>query len=418
MLLITCKRSSLIMLVVIPFLACYITWTIANPINPDAGCTISTQYKVGDLMEPQPLLLKRDGKRATIWYPDNDNGTLRIFAGGSIYLACPGKDNYLKNRTWGNEVEAVCIGGKVFDVNGVRQYFSSLVCKSHPEHHAKYTSSPPCLGRHSPIEIGFNVSGTFIRTIELCRDEKTYTTYYTKFKMTKMIGSYQRSYPRPGKFLAGNFYSGIDVDYLYRFETQLDTLARILNSTKLAEERLKKSVQFLSRGHMAAKADFVYGAQHRSTFWYLNTAPQWQTFNGGNWNSLELSVRRFAASRRLDLDVYTGVHGQMTMEDIRGKQQPVYLHTDGAVMSAPKFYWKVIYDPLSKRGTAFVGLNDPFIRLPADDAYLCTDISEKIKWLNWRSRNIKLGISYACSVAELRKAVPVVPPLDVIGILM
>ncbi|XP_011864503.1 PREDICTED: uncharacterized protein LOC105560214 [Vollenhovia emeryi] len=408
------------MLVIIPLLACYITWTIANPINPVSGavCTISTQYKIGDLKEPQPLLLKRDGKRATIWYPDNDNGLLRIFAGDSIYLACPGKDNHLKNRSWGNEVKAVCIGGKVFDVNGVRENFSSLVCKSHTEHHAKYTGSPPCLDRHSPIEIGFNVSGTFIRTIELCRDEKTYRTYYTKFKMTKMIGSYQRSYPRPLRFLAGRFYPGIDIDHLYRFETQLDTLAVILNSTKLAGERLKKSSQFLSRGHMAAKADFVYGAQQRSTFWYLNTAPQWQTFNAGNWNSLEASVRRFAANRRLDLDVYTGVHGQMTMADIHGKQQPVHLHAESAVMSVPRFYWKVIYDPLSKRGTAFVGLNDPFIRLVTDDVYLCADISERIKWLEWRPRNIISGISYACSVADLRKAVPAVPQIEVIGILV
>lgn len=169
---------------------------------------------------------------------------------------------------------------------------------------------------------------------------------------------------------------------------------------------------------MAAKADFVYGAQQRSTFWYLNTAPQWQTFNGGNWNSLEISVRRFAARRRLDLDVYTGVYGQMTMEDIHGKQQPIYLHAEGAVMSVPKFYWKVIYDPLSKRGIAFVGLNDPFIRLVTDDVYLCTDISERVEWLNWRPRNITLGISYACSVTDLRKAVPVMPLLDVIGILI
>lgn len=142
------------------------------------------------------MLLKRDSERATIWYPDNDNGILKIFASDSIYLACPGKDNYHKNRTWGNEVEAICIAGKVFDVNGVSQDFSSLVCESHAEHHAEYMDSLPCLGRHSPIEIDFNVSGTFIRTIELCRDEEAYTTYYTKFKMTKMIGSSQRSYPR------------------------------------------------------------------------------------------------------------------------------------------------------------------------------------------------------------------------------
>lgn len=208
------------------------------------------------------------------------------------------------------------------------------------------------------------------------------------------------------------------MDQLYRFDTQLNTVAKILNSTELAKQRLKKSVQFLSRGHMAAKADFVYGSQQRSTFWYLNTAPQWQSFNGGNWNTLEMNVRRFAATRHLDLDVYTGVHGQMTMEDIHGKQQPVHLHVRGAVLSAPRFYWKVIYDPVSKRGTAFVGLNDPFIRWITDDVYLCTDISGKIKWLQWQADNITAGVSYACSIDDLRRAVPAVPMLDVIGILV
>lgn len=151
------------------------------------------------------MLLKWNGRRATIWYPDNDNGILRIFAGDSIYLACPGKDNYLKKRSWGNEVEAVCIGGKMFDVNGVRQNFSSLVCKSHTEHYAKYTDSPRWLGRYNAIEIGFNVNGTFIRTIELCRNDNTYTTYYTKFKMTKMIGSSQKGYPRCGLLTIDTF---------------------------------------------------------------------------------------------------------------------------------------------------------------------------------------------------------------------
>ncbi|XP_026831080.1 uncharacterized protein LOC105281091 isoform X2 [Ooceraea biroi] len=383
----------------------------------DGYCTISTRYKNGDLKEPQPLLLKRDGKRATIWYPDEDNGTLRIPAGSSIHLACPGRNNYLVDVSWGNEVEAVCVKDKVFDVNGVRHNFASLVCKYEAEHQARQMGTSSCLSMHTPIEIGFNVSGSFIRTIELCRDDRTYKTYYTKFKMLKSIRSAQSGYPRP-RFQAGEFYPGIDLDQLYRFETQLETLARILNSTELARQRLKKSVQFLSRGHMAAKADFVYGNQQRATFWYMNTAPQWQSFNGGNWNTLEANVRQFAASRQLDLDVYTGVHGQMTMEDIHGRQQPVRLHANSEVLSAPKFYWKVIYDPVSKRGTAFVGLNDPFIRSITYDVYLCTDISDKIKWLDWEADDITAGISYACSVDDLRRAVPHMPKLDVSEILM
>lgn len=218
-------------------------------------------------------------------------------------------------------------------------------------------------------------------------------------------------------FEAGNFYPGIDINYLYKFETQIETLTGILKSRELANERLRKSVQFLARGHMAAKADFVYGSQQRATFWYLNTAPQWQSFNGGNWNLLESSVRYFVSRRRLDLDVYTGAYGQMTMEDIYGEQQPVYLHVESEVVSAPKFYWKVIYDPLSKLGTAFVGLNDPFIKSITSDIYICEDISEKIRWLNWNPHNITAGISYACTVDDLREAVPAVPKFDVIGIL-
>jgi len=207
------------------------------------------------------------------------------------------------------------------------------------------------------------------------------------------------------------------MDQLYRFETQLDTLAKILNSTELAKQRLRKSVQFLSRGHMVAKADFVYGSQQRATFWYLNTAPQWQSFNGGNWNTLEMNVRQFAARRQLDLDVYTGVHGHMTMRNVRGEQRFLWMHPDKEILSAPRFYWKIIYDPASKRGTAFVGLNDPFIRSITNDVYLCKDISDKINWLEWQADDVKNGISYACSVNDLRAAVPTIPALNVIGIL-
>ncbi|XP_012230703.1 uncharacterized protein [Linepithema humile] len=393
----------------------YVAWAIANLISTDPSCTISINYQSGNLKEPQPLLLNQN---MTIWYPEDHGGRIRIPVNGSIYLACPGDNNYLTNENWGDKVEAVCVRDDVFDVNeitGIR--FSSLVCKSHTWHRAKRMDSLPCLERHSPIEIGFSVSGSFIPTIELCRDDETKVTYYTKFKMTKMIKYYQINYPRPSKFLAGSFYPDIDIDQLYKFKTQLNTLAEILNSTELAKQRLKKSEQFLSRGHLAAKADFVYGAQQRSTFWYLNTAPQWKSFNEGNWYYLEVIVRIFATTKNLDLDVYTGVHGQMTMLDIHNEQQPVYLGVDGAI-SVPKFYWKVIYDPLSRRGIAFIGLNDPFIDSVTSDVYLCTDVSERVAWL-WiiEKNDIKAGILYACDVTDLRRAVPTVPELDVINIL-
>lgn len=57
-----------------------------------------------------------------------------------------------------------------------------------------------------------------------------------------------------------------------------------------------------------AKADFLYGAQQLTTFWYTNAAPQWQTFNGNNWNAMENDCRAFAGSIGADLEVYTGTY--------------------------------------------------------------------------------------------------------------
>lgn len=47
----------------------------------------------------------------------------------------------------------------------------------------------------------------------------------------------------------------------------------------------------LNHGHLAAKADFEFGAQQRSTFWLTNAPPQWKSINEGNWNNIEAAVR-------------------------------------------------------------------------------------------------------------------------------
>lgn len=193
--------------------------------------------------------------------------------------------------------------------------------------------------------------------------------------------------------------------------------AKTLGSPEMSEELLQRSVQFLSRGHLVAKADFIYGPQQKSTFWFLNVAPQWQTFNAGNWQSLEVSVRKLAGQRQLELDVYTGTYGQMTVEDVYGMKQPVYLDPENQLLPVPKYFWKIVYDPLRKQGVALVGLNDPFVKSIKKSLKICKDITKQISWLNWSPNNITAGISYACTVDALRKKVPTVPDLLVTSVL-
>lgn len=105
------------------------------------------------------------------------------------------------------------------------------------------------------------------------------------------------------------FQSGLDPTNLYRRATQRITFTTLLGSQQLAEQYIHLTNDyFLSKGHLVAKADFLHGAHQMATFWYINAAPQWQTFNGNNWNSLENDVRIFASRINKDLDCYTGTY--------------------------------------------------------------------------------------------------------------
>lgn len=106
-----------------------------------------------------------------------------------------------------------------------------------------------------------------------------------------------------------SFSSGVDPTNLYKRATQRTTFTTLLGSATLAEEYIHLTNDyFLSKGHLVAKADFLYGAQQLTTFWYTNAAPQWQTFNGNNWNAMENDCRAFAGSIGADLEVYTGTY--------------------------------------------------------------------------------------------------------------
>lgn len=102
----------------------------------------------------------------------------------------------------------------------------------------------------------------------------------------------------------------------------------------------------------------------RTSYYYINAAPQWQSFNNGNWKELELDTRNTAAARNADWDVYTGTYDILTLADVNGKQQPIYLAKDANnnnVIPAPKYYWKVVHDKAANKATAFIGINNPHL---------------------------------------------------------
>lgn len=348
---------------------------------------------------------------------------MELESGQRVLIACPGRSNSIQginglNRV--NEIEARCVSGKTFVSTGRRFNFTTLACAYLPENVARRTNEY-CYENGVRVEIGFLLNNEFLRTIDICRDDKTMMTFWSKYLLTTSINGYQSGFPRPDKWKTGDFYEKFDVEKNYKSSTQINMIAKQIGSTELASKYINSgSSHFLARGHLTAKADFVYGAAQTSTFWYMNAAPQWQTFNAGNWNTLEMSVRNFVARRKSDVEVYTGTYGHMTLKDVNGNDTPIYLYVNGSrkVFPVPKFYWKVIYDPASEKGTAFVGVNDPWAEEIDDEMFICNIITEKVKWINWKPKNIAKGVSYICTIDDLRESIPYIPYFEVSDVLL
>lgn len=83
-------------------------------------------------------------------------------------------------------------------------------------------------------------------------------------------------------FSAGTFFHGVDINNIYTRNHQTERIAQITGiKTHISD------TNYLSRGHLAAMADFVFATGQLSSFRYINVAPQWQRINDGNWNTLE-----------------------------------------------------------------------------------------------------------------------------------
>lgn len=234
---------------------------------------------------------------------------------------------------------------------------------------------------------------------------------------------HQRNVPRIF-FIQGNFYRGLRVSSLYSNYIQRKTIAEILGSEALASKIIKNGTEFyLARGHLVAKADHVFAAHQLATFYYINAAPQWQTFNGGNWMLVEIGIKEFIEKRNIDTDVYTGTHGIFTYPDINDKNQEIYLalnKSTGNRIPVPRFYYKILIVESMSAGIVLIGVNDPYATEEAieRDYILCDDVGDQVTYINWNRKNITAGYSYACSVPDFVKVVKDIPQLPKIGKLL
>lgn len=89
----------------------------------------------------------------------------------------------------------------------------------------------------------------FYTVIDLCHDERLAHTIYAHSTIRASIDAAQKSFPRT-TFRKGIFFSHVPISKIYGREIQRDTIARILDSTKLANQYIpekgsKSSLPFI-----------------------------------------------------------------------------------------------------------------------------------------------------------------------------
>ena len=180
------------------------------------------------------------------------------------------------------------------------------------------------------ILLGFQMETTFANTITVCFDEVNDRTLYTNHILPRNTIGRDTGNGRPDFDPDG--YFDYDVDDSYKADTQIvtiDILTGGLGITYIDQS----SDRYMSKGHLTPNADPIYYSHQDSTFFFINVGPQWQCFNGGNWNGIENSIRTWVEDNQIDLSLYTGTHGVLQLDDINGNPVDITLHED--ILPAP-----------------------------------------------------------------------------------
>ncbi|XP_047121555.1 uncharacterized protein LOC124805134 [Schistocerca piceifrons] len=397
----------------LPLLLALALWTTGVASQPPRrGCLVDVNNR-SVMPNPQPLLLV-PGVRKDVhgFVKPGSSGIISLSYKQKITLACPGSRLRLFS---GQQETASCVSASTFVVKRRPYAFADLDCLSPPEQSAQVTGRKCGSKRqYQMIRLGYQVGSDFYTLIDVCFDDRSYNTVYDNFTMVANIGGKQ-SGSFQSTWLGGGFFGKINMDMQYSFNTQVNTFTTLLGPG--ASGYITKS-NFLTRGHLAARSDFMLRTQQNATYFYVNAAPQWKSFNTANWNTMENNVRSYAENRLVDLEIYTGTHGIATLPNANNVTTGLYLYAHHRrYLPVPKIFWKIVYNAITNAAVVLLGVNNPHVHNITPDYIVCPDVCRNISWLSWDAHNKSKGYSYCCQYADFKATVPDAPDIVVHSLL-
>lgn len=305
------------------------------------------------LVSKQPIVLKNDD----ILYPDAD-GKIYLQNCEEIKLLCSGKNNNVKTSfsSFGQLVTLTCYNNE-FVLNDNTYNFESFTCQNIPQSDSQEIGK--CNENGQKIQLGFNIITKFLSRITLCFNPQELTTYWTSNKII------------PNEYKCKDETTNFKKDFF-----------------QINPDQVYKGSGF-DRGHLTPRCDFPTAHERRMTFYYVNTSPQIPNFNRNNWKGLESVIRTNVNRNKKELTIYTGT-----------TQFKSYLNQ----IPVQKYFWKVVIEPISKKGIAFVGVNDDTNNNVSSPCVIIK--CDQITWLRGtflpKMSDYKKGIIYCCTIQNFR----------------
>ncbi|XP_046970912.1 uncharacterized protein LOC124537962 [Vanessa cardui] len=385
-------------------------------IQQNQKCILNTRFHFG---EPLPVILRN----GMLLEPDDGNGNVELDYGDSMILSCEGAGTIIHpSAIQANAVASImCGGGDNFrndDWLSAPARFSLFKCP-YPPNYTSQRTNRTCFEGNQIIEVGYRIQNQFYPVFESCFNHGNLNAIYSKYTQKPYNALYQTKVDRPF-FIDDGHFGSAPVNSIFSPKGQRRAVAQLVGN--LVDNYFNEQ-QHLSRGHLAAKTDFVFAFGERATFHYVNCAPQWTGFNGGNWNTLEVDLRNHIHVAGYDTIVYTGTFGVTQLLDHRNQRVDLYLHTDvnnNPVIPVPMYYYKVVYERVTKQGIAFIGINNPYYNAnEARELFFCNDICRKnnFRWLSWHPDSSSEGYAFCCTVPDFRNTIQHLPDFEVVSVL-
>jgi len=406
----------------------------ALPALISGKCSVNLDSRSGKY---PPLLLKE----GSFLYPsseENDERILSFEEDEEIELYCHGSEKY-QYKTF---------------VNGTSQASLPLTCKSGDFMDSSYTFVVPenstCNRAQEPrlvrekkecspvgadgktgndlvqVSIGWQLGDKFVEQVGVCVDESEFGTIWTKHVVHGANIEFRDKDPKRPSFKTDtrgqkrffNWTSSWRMGKMYSKKSQAATITDLLDGVKeingeVIIETGSSGTDYFAKGHLSPDAAFITNAEQDATYYFINVAPQFQSFNNGNWKALEGAVRDFAAKLKRDLNVITGTHNILEYPDKNNNMDKIFLFNATSV-PAPQYYWKVVEDPKTKRAAVFIGLNDPHVDVAPKE--LCENrCGEMSSWVDWSLTKLDSGYMYCCTVEEASKVIKEIPKMSASG---